>query len=222
MRFPGTAGLWPATPKKRARRPRSQEFPGKRGLRIMLTCPRYIGAYGTRLNGPCRRQPSVKADRRRGSFFTSKPRAARVCAGLAAIFVADTMHLLTLTMVAVPLWVFAAAAALIVTAIAIAIYLATSRRSVPSPGQPPATCAEILGIRWRWKNEAGDVSEISSFCPRCDRPIQPKEETRHGFLHLISFECDCRKWRSKSFQCSHSDFIDRIHATIQQQSRCRS
>jgi hypothetical protein len=97
-----------------------------------------------------------------------------------------------------------------------AVYLP---RRKPAIGDEFPTTAEIFGIRWRWTNQEGEMRDVVPYCPRCDVPAVPVVETRHGFLHLVSYKCECRKWRSKSFQCSQEKFIERVCRTIQQDAR---
>lgn len=120
--------------------------------------------------------------------------------------------------VAVPFWVLGVLWALMLTALGAALLVAIHRRRSVVVESPALTKAEIFGLRWRWSYEAGVISELASYCPKCDRPVSPRSENRHGFLHLVSYQCVCRKWRSKSFQCSQAEMIDRVKQAIAQKT----
>lgn len=123
------------------------------------------------------------------------------------------------SLVSVPVWLLGVVLALLAIAVGVAAVAALRRRRKGSAETAPSTKAEIFGIRWRWKYQEDDIRDITSYCPMCDIEVRPREETRHGFLHLISYECDCGKWRSKSFQCSHVALIEQVCRTIQKQAR---
>ena len=119
------------------------------------------------------------------------------------------------SLVSLPIWLLGLVFAIVLTALGVTAYFAASRFRTRAPTTAPLTNAEIFGIRWRWQYQEGDVRDLTSYCPKCDREVRPKRETRHGFLHLISYQCECRHWRSKSFQCSHREIIDRVCRAIQ-------
>lgn len=119
-------------------------------------------------------------------------------------------------MVSVPVWLIVVFSALALTVVGAATLVAWKCLRKPDAGIERPTTAQIFGIRWRWSYDQGTIREIAAFCPKCDQPVGPTAEARHGFLHLISYKCSCGKWRSKSFQCSQEDFIDRVCHTIQQ------
>ena len=122
-------------------------------------------------------------------------------------------------LISVPVWWLALIAALFLSALGTAAYVISRKPRKHATGSEPATDAEILGIRWRWHYQQGDVRNLTSYCPKCDRQVRPRTETRHGFLNLISYPCECGHWRSKSFQCSHREIIDRVCRTIQKHAR---
>jgi hypothetical protein len=122
-------------------------------------------------------------------------------------------------LISVPVWLLGIVLALIATVLGLAGLAAFNRLRKRAPETTRITNAEIFGIRWRWNYHQGDIRDLTSYCPMCDIQVQPTEETRHGFLHLISYQCDCGRWRSKSFQCAQVDFMDRVCRTIQQQAR---
>jgi hypothetical protein len=123
------------------------------------------------------------------------------------------------TIVTVPVWWLVLVSGLMVMILGTAAYIASTRSRKHASATARLTKADIFGIRWRWQYEDGDVRNLASFCPKCDRPVHPKTETRHGFLRLISYQCECRHWQSKSFQCSQTEIIDRVCRTIQKQAR---
>jgi hypothetical protein len=119
-------------------------------------------------------------------------------------------------MVSVPVWLIVVFSALALTVVGAATVVAYRLLRKPDAGIERPTTAQIFGIRWRWTYDQGNIHEIAAFCPKCDRPVGPTAEARHGFLRLISYKCSCGKWRSKSFQCSQEDFIARVCRTIHQ------
>jgi hypothetical protein len=123
------------------------------------------------------------------------------------------------SLVSLPIWVLGLVFAVLLTALGVAGYVASTRFRTRAPGKAPLTKAEIFGIRWRWDYREGDVHDLTSYCPKCDRQVRPTEETRHGFLHLISYQCACGHWRSKSFQCSRTEIIKRVCRTIQKHAQ---
>jgi hypothetical protein len=117
--------------------------------------------------------------------------------------------------VSVPVWLIVNLSAITLITVCAAAVVAYKFLRKTEPGiESPAT-AQIFGIRWRWTNHEGDIRDITSFCPKCDQPVTPTMEARHGFIHLLSYKCRCGKWRSKSFHCSQSDFIERVCRAIQ-------
>jgi hypothetical protein len=126
------------------------------------------------------------------------------------------------SLVSVPVWLLCIVTALTVAAVCAVAFVAWTRLRKRAVEIAPLTTAEIFGIRWRWNYDEGEIRDITSYCPKCDLEVQPTNETRHGFLHLISYQCRCRKWQSKSFQCSQDDMIDRVYHTIKQQIRKRA
>jgi len=141
-----------------------------------------------------------------GSFMSFRPVAAASGAW------ADSV-------VSVPVWLLCAAAVFILATLGAVAFVASVRRRKRDAEIAPLTEAEIFGIRWRWNNHEGDIRDITSYCPECDLEVRPTKETRHNFLNLISYQCACGKWRSKSFQCSDVDMIDRVYRTIRKQVR---
>ena len=124
------------------------------------------------------------------------------------------------SLVTVPVWLLCTISTILVLALVAGAWAVAKRLGKHGAEPRPAiTSAEIFGIRWRWNYHEGDIRDIASFCPECDRQVQPKEETRHGFLRLISYQCECGRWRSKSFHCSTVDFVDRVQRTIAQEIR---
>jgi hypothetical protein len=123
------------------------------------------------------------------------------------------------TSVTVSVWWLALVSALILTALGTAVLFASGRLRKRTPASAGLAKTEIFGIRWRWEYQEGNVRDLRSYCPKCDRQVGPKGETRHGFLHLISYQCECGHWRSKSFQCSQTEIIDRVRRTIQKHAR---
>lgn len=123
------------------------------------------------------------------------------------------------SLLSLPVWLLGAVSVLIVTAFGAGVFVASARRQRRGTNTPPLTKAEVFGIRWRWNYDAGDIRDLTSYCPKCDMNVRPKEETRHGFLRLISYRCECGKWQSKSFQCSQVEMINRVQRTIQKQVR---
>ena len=105
------------------------------------------------------------------------------------------------------------------TAVCTAISIAFRRRSPPAEGIESREFAEIFGIRWHWISCGRDIRELVASCPKCDGKVSPTSETRHGFIRLISYKCDCRAWRSQSFQCSEADLTERVCRTIRKQTR---
>jgi hypothetical protein len=140
--------------------------------------------------------------------------------GVLALFgqVAGAIATWASAIVTVPVWWLVLVSAMILTAVGIAVYVASTRPRKHAPTTAPCTKAEIFGIRWRWNYQEGDVRDLTSYCPKCDRQVRPIGETRHGFLNLISYQCECRHWRSKSFHCSQREIIDRVCRTIQKQA----
>jgi hypothetical protein len=124
--------------------------------------------------------------------------------------------------VAVPVWVLCLLWALILTAVGAVLLLIVNRRRKLEVQNPTITKADILGLRWRWNYQDGAICDLQSHCPKCDRPVSPRSEKRHGFLQLISFQCECRKWQSKSYQCSHEQLVERVCGAIQEQNANRS
>ena len=122
------------------------------------------------------------------------------------------------TSINVPSWLLVTLAALTAISIIAAAFAVSRQRRKPLPSgiNSPAT-AEIYGIRWHWNNCDGNIRDIVAACPKCDLPVTPKAETRHGFIRLLSYQCSCHRWRSQSFQCSQETFIDRVCRTIQKQ-----
>ena len=123
------------------------------------------------------------------------------------------------SVISVPVWllyIMAAIAVMTLGAIAVVFFRILQKRKTEIA---PVTTAEVLGIRWRWTYQDGEMREVTSHCPKCDRQVNPTSEKRHGFLHLISYQCECRKWRSKSFQCSQVDMVERICRTVREQAR---
>ena len=115
---------------------------------------------------------------------------------------------------AVPLWMFIAVAAMAVSAIVAAGWFALSNRRKRESSIARPTTGDVLGVRWRWHYRDGDIRDITPFCPRCDSQVSAMEETRHGYLHLISFRCTCRRWQSQSFQCSHDQLVKQVYSTL--------
>jgi hypothetical protein len=116
----------------------------------------------------------------------------------------------------VPLWsLFVIMGAAIFAVHAVAARARARGRTVSSD-LTAITTAEVFGIKWRWKNHEGAIRDLASFCLKCDRPVQPASETRHGFLRLISYSCECGAWRSQSFQCSEVEFMKRVHRNLRQ------
>lgn len=122
------------------------------------------------------------------------------------------------SLVAVPVWALGLIWAAILTALGAALLFAFNRRRSIVLETPALTKAEVFGLRWRWSYDAGVITELASYCPECDREVSAKTENRHGFLHLISYQCVCRRWRSKSFQCSQAEMLDRVTQAIAQKS----
>ena len=120
---------------------------------------------------------------------------------------------------AVPLWLLVVVSLIAVGAVYAAASMAYSRRRKRAAPIAFSTTAEILGVRWRWRYREGNIRDIAPFCPKCDVQVRPAEETRHGFLHLISYRCQCGRWRSQSFQCSHAQLINQIHRTVQSRAQ---
>ena len=119
------------------------------------------------------------------------------------------------SLVAVPVWLLGVFWALILTAFGALLIVMISRRRKLEVAVPTITKAEIFGLRWRWNYDEGEIRNVTCHCPKCDREVKAKSETRHGFLHLISYACECRKWRSKSFQCSEAQMMERVCQAIQ-------
>jgi hypothetical protein len=119
----------------------------------------------------------------------------------------------------VPLWLLLVVTAIAVSGIIAAGSLAFRARGKGEPSITLPTTADVLGVRWRWQYRNGDIRDITPFCPRCDGQVSPIEETRHGYIHLISFRCSCSRWQSQSFQCSHEQLMKRVYATVKNQMR---
>jgi hypothetical protein len=120
--------------------------------------------------------------------------------------------------VAVPLWLLVVLWMMVLTAIGAALLMVIHRRRSIVPETPGVTKAEIFGMRWRWTYDGGVMSGLKAHCPKCDQPVSARVENRHGFLHLISYQCVCRKWHSKSFQCSEAQMLDRVSEAIAKQA----
>jgi hypothetical protein len=120
--------------------------------------------------------------------------------------------------VAVPLWLLVVLWIVVLTAIGAALLIVINRRRSIVPETPGVTKADIFGLRWRWSYDGGVMCGLKAHCPKCDQPVSAKAENRHGFLHLISYQCACRKWRSKSFQCSEAQMLDRVTQAIAKQT----
>lgn len=122
------------------------------------------------------------------------------------------------SLVAVPLWLVGLFWALIVTAVGALLIVMIRRRRRLEVEVPTITKAEIFGLRWRWNYHEGAICGVTCHCPKCEGEVKARSETRHGFLHLISYACECRKWRSKSFQCSQEQMMQRVCQAIQEQT----
>jgi hypothetical protein len=122
------------------------------------------------------------------------------------------------SLVAVPVWLLGVFWAIILTAVGALVIVMIGRRRKLEVEVPTITKAEIFGLRWRWNYQEGAICDVTSYCPKCDREVRARNETRHGFLHLISYACECRKWRSKSFQCSQAQMIERVCQAIQEKT----
>lgn len=141
------------------------------------------------------------------------------CPGGWAGVLATTSRLMSAeSFVAIPVWLLSVLWVAILTALGAALLLAIHRRQSIVVESPTVTKADIFGLRWRWNYDAGVISELTSYCPKCDQPVSARSENRHGYLQLISYQCDCRKWRSKSFQCSQAEMIDRVKHVIAQKT----
>jgi hypothetical protein len=120
------------------------------------------------------------------------------------------------SLVAVPVWLLCFLWALILTALGAVLLVMVSRRRKLDVELPAITKAEIFGLRWRWNYREGAITDLVSYCPKCEREVIARSETRHGFLHLISYACECRKWRSKSFHCSQEQMNERVCQAIRE------
>ncbi len=120
--------------------------------------------------------------------------------------------------VAVPLWLLVLLWTVVLTAIGAALLVGINRRRADVPETPGVTKADIFGLRWRWSYDGGVMCGLKAHCPKCDQPVAAKPENRHGFLQLISYQCACGKWRSKSFQCSQAQMLDRVSQAITKQT----
>ena len=120
--------------------------------------------------------------------------------------------------VAVPVWLLCVLWMMILTAVGAVLLVLMNRRRKLEVATPTLTKADILGLRWRWNYQDGVICDLQSYCPKCDRPVSPRSEKRHGYLQLISYQCECRKWRSKSFQCSQEQFYDQVCRAIQEKT----
>ena len=125
------------------------------------------------------------------------------------------------TAITVPAWLIAFLVAVVLVTAGAAMLFARTRREEPAAEVPLPTTADVFGVRWRWSYHEGSMHDLRAFCPKCNQPVHPIEEKRHGFLQLISFQCECRKWRSRSFQCSTDALLDRVCHAVQQDLRKR-
>lgn len=120
--------------------------------------------------------------------------------------------------VATPLWLLALLALIVLSAVYAAASILNRGREKRGAETELVKSGEIFGLRWRWNYRDGEICDLASFCPKCDQPVLPKAETRHGFLRLIAYQCACRQWRSQSFQCSETVFTDRVCRAIRQKA----
>jgi hypothetical protein len=125
----------------------------------------------------------------------------------------------TASSISVPTWLIITGVLIAAIAVCTVVSIAFRRRSRPAAGIESREFAKIFGIRWHWISCGRDIRELVASCPKCDGKVSPTSETRHGFIRLISYKCDCGAWRSQSFQCSEVDLIERVCRTIRKQSR---
>jgi hypothetical protein len=123
------------------------------------------------------------------------------------------------SLVAIPIWLLGVFWALILTALGALVIIRLNRRQKIEVEVPTITKAEIFGLHWRWSFREGAVCDVASYCPKCSREVKARSETRHGFLNLISYACECRKWRSKSFHCSQTEMMERVGRAIEEKTK---
>jgi hypothetical protein len=106
----------------------------------------------------------------------------------------------------------------IATLIVPALLIYASRSA--QPGLVLPTQDEVSGIVWRWSPSSyGRFDRLTSFCPKCDYEVYPRDAAPFAYLHETSYLCEKCKWKSQVFDVTPEEVEDRVRRELQRKAR---
>lgn len=79
---------------------------------------------------------------------------------------------------------------------------------------------EVFGIRWRWRyGSDGGISNLVSFCPRCDYQIFPRNISGFRAIDHLEYRCDDCGARLGEFELPVEEMESRVRRQIQKNIR---
>jgi len=82
------------------------------------------------------------------------------------------------------------------------------------------TYDHFFGLRWRWRYLSdGSISQLHTFCPRCDYQIFPHNVSAFSVIDHIAFHCDSCQSNLGDFQESYKSLENKAVRFAQQKLR---
>jgi hypothetical protein len=101
----------------------------------------------------------------------------------------------------------------------VAVLLWLRSKGVPTATWQSYTEDEVLGLRWRWKWNHGQIASLYAFCPRCDFQMFPENTSAWDALDKYSYHCAGCSSDIKTLDENPERFESTVKRFIQQKVR---
>ena len=120
----------------------------------------------------------------------------------------------------IPIWLLILLSALSLVALAFVAY-AVAHKAANHAAQCYAQDT-IFGIRWRWHCGHHGISDLASFCPRCDLQVNARQASPFNAIDAVVYHCDDCHADLHRFDVGQEEVEGLVMRKIQQKIRRES